>query len=76
MQIKRIATMPGGQDGAIWGNLLFRFNARGEGKVYDLETVKEGAELTEDMWSLKKTPASKHPDLERIATVIIVPQPY
>ena len=46
MQIKRIATMPGGQDGAIWGNLLFRFNARGEGKVYDLETVKEGAELT------------------------------
>ncbi len=37
-----------------------------------LYQVKEGAELTEDMWSLKKTPASKHPDLQRIATVTIV----
>ncbi len=33
--------------------------------------VKEGCELTEDMWSLKKTPASKHPDLERIATATV-----
>ena len=37
-----------------------------------LYQVKEGAELTEDMWSLKKTPASKHQDLQRIATVTIV----
>ncbi len=33
--------------------------------------VREGCELTEDMWSLKKTPASKHPDLERIATATV-----
>ena len=32
----------------------------------------EGKEITEDMWSLKKTPASKHPDLMKIATVTIV----
>ena len=37
-----------------------------------LYQAKEGKEITEDMWSLKKTPASKHPDLERIATVTIV----
>ena len=46
MKIKQIATMSGAQDGAIFGNLLFRFNARGEGKVYDLSDIAEGAELT------------------------------
>lgn len=46
MKIRQIATMPGGQDGAVFGHLLFRFNARGEGKVYDLEQVSDGAALT------------------------------
>ena len=46
MKIKQIATMSGAQDGAIYGNLLFRFNARGEGKVYDLSDIAEGGELT------------------------------
>lgn len=46
MKIKQIARMSGAQDGAIWGNLLFRFNARGEGKVYDLSRVAEDVELT------------------------------
>ena len=32
----------------------------------------EGAEITENMWSYKKTPASKDPNLVRIATVTIV----
>ena len=47
MKIERIASMlSGDQDGAIWGNLLFRFNARGAGKVYDLNQVTQGANLT------------------------------
>ena len=32
----------------------------------------EGAEITDKMWSYKKTPASKDKNLERVATVIIV----
>lgn len=46
MNIKPFATMPKGQDGAIFGDLLFRFNARGKGKVYDLRTAAAGAEMT------------------------------
>ncbi len=32
----------------------------------------EGAEITDNMWSYKKTPASKDKNLERVATVTIV----
>ena len=34
--------------------------------------VKEGCELTEDMWSLKKTAASKREELVRLATATVV----
>ena len=34
--------------------------------------VKEGAQVEDYMWSLKKTPASKDKNLERVATVTIV----
>ena len=47
MRIERIASMlPGDQDGAIYGNLLFRFNTRGVGKVYDLSQPTQGGELS------------------------------
>ena len=49
MNFKHIATMASGQDGAIFGNLLFRFNAQGYGNAYDLssiDTTAEPAELT------------------------------
>ena len=36
MEITKIGQIGGGQDGAIFGDLLFRFNAKGEGAVYDL----------------------------------------
>ena len=37
-----------------------------------LYQAKEGASITEKMWSYKKTPASKDETLERVATVTIV----
>ena len=47
MNFKHIATMSDGQqDGAIFGNLLFRFNAKGQGRVYDLSAIDPSAEPT------------------------------
>ena len=37
-----------------------------------LYQAKEGASITEKMWSYKKTPASKDETLERVATVTVV----
>ena len=37
-----------------------------------LYQAKEGASITEKMWSYKKTPASKDETLERVATVTII----
>ena len=37
-----------------------------------LYQAKEGASITDNMWSYKKTPASKDENLERVATVTIV----
>ncbi len=34
--------------------------------------VKEGCDFTEDLWSLKKTPASKHESLSKLATATVV----
>ena len=34
--------------------------------------VKEGVEVTDELWKLKKTPASKHQDLTKIGTATIV----
>ena len=39
-----------------------------------LYQAKEGAEITDSMWSYKKTPASKDENLVRIATLTIVTQ--
>ena len=46
----------------------------GEDTTYTvaLYQAKEGASITENMWSYKKTPASKDETLERVATVTIV----
>ena len=46
----------------------------GSETTYDvaLYAAKEGAEITDAMWSYKKTPASKDENLQRIATVTIV----
>lgn len=47
MKFKQIAVMASGQDGAIFGNLLFRFNTKGYGNVYDLSSMDMTAEPTE-----------------------------
>lgn len=39
MKIKHIASIKPGQDGAIFGNNVFRFDARGNCKVYDFSGV-------------------------------------
>ena len=46
----------------------------GEDTTYTvaLYQAKEGAEITDSMWSYKKTPASKDENLVRVATVTIV----
>ena len=46
----------------------------GENTTYTvaLYQAKEGNEITEKMWSYKKTPASKDETLERVATVTVV----
>ena len=40
MKIKQIAKIKGGQDGSIWKNELFRFDAKGECTVYDLNQIE------------------------------------
>jgi hypothetical protein len=42
MKFHQIPPIRGGQDGAISGKYLFRFNHKGEGRVYDLELVENG----------------------------------
>ena len=48
MEFKQIASSKYGQDGAIFGNLYFRFDHLGAGSVYDLSTLdfKAVAELS------------------------------
>ncbi len=41
MEIKQIAKIVGGQDGAIYGSELFRFNTKGNCTVYDLKDLQE-----------------------------------
>lgn len=41
MVIKQIAKTKGGQDGAIYGNLMFRFNTKGLCHVYDINALIE-----------------------------------
>lgn len=39
MKIKHISNIKSGQDGAIFGEFLFRFDAKGFGRVYDLSAI-------------------------------------
>ncbi len=41
MQYRRVAKIEGGQDGAIFKNILFRFDHRGLGRAYSLADVSE-----------------------------------
>lgn len=43
MKLQKIAQLVKGQDGAIWGDLLFRFDAKGNCRVYRLKELREGA---------------------------------
>jgi len=48
MKAKQISNIHGGQDGAIYGRYLFRFNSKGKCYVYDMEQLiseESGAEL-------------------------------
>ena len=48
MKIRQIAKICGGQDGAIWKDLLFRFDTKGNCYVYDLKLLDTNSEaLTE-----------------------------
>ena len=38
-KITPVGKMPGGQDGAIYGDYFFRFNGSGGGRVYDAKTL-------------------------------------
>ena len=42
--------------------------------TYDVSIyqVAEGVEVTDELWKLKKTPASKHEDLTKVGTAVIV----
>jgi hypothetical protein len=42
MEIKQIGNIKGGQDGAIFGSLLFRFDTLGNCTIYDLKDLNEG----------------------------------
>ena len=41
MKIKKLSTIVGGQDGAIYKNYLFRFSSKGGCTVYDLTKIEE-----------------------------------
>ena len=40
MKLEQIAVIDGAQDGAVWGNELFRFDSDGVCKVYDITSLK------------------------------------
>ncbi len=41
MNITRIGKISGGQDGAVFGSLLFRFDENGNGTVYDIRAIND-----------------------------------
>jgi len=47
MKVKHIANIASGQDGAIWGNYLFRFNSKGLCRVYDISGLKPSENIGE-----------------------------
>ncbi len=49
MKIRQIAKICGDQDGAIWKDLLFRFNSKGNCGVYDMSRVDKNAEIPKEL---------------------------
>lgn len=43
IHLNQIAKTAGGQDGAIWGTTLFRFDTKGLCRVYDLSEIQQAA---------------------------------
>jgi len=62
MKIEKIAVIKGGQDGAIYGSELFRFDARGNCRVYDLSALKNN-----DVTSLEETASFRLDRCEELA---------
>lgn len=48
MKIKSVGQIASGQDGAIWGNHLFRFDSTGFCNVYNLSTLEKEASFSLD----------------------------
>lgn len=48
MQVNQIGQICGGQDGAIWGDYLFRFETNGKGVVYRLSDFTQISDFTLD----------------------------
>jgi hypothetical protein len=42
MKLEKIGSVMEGQDGAIWNNLIFRFNHAAKCAVYDAKKMAEG----------------------------------
>ena len=49
LHVKQLAKIKGGQDGAIWNNYLFRFDAVGTCFVYDLRALESGNSEASDL---------------------------
>lgn len=45
MKITQIAQIRGGQDGAVFGKHLFRFNHKGDGRAYEMDKIARGGEV-------------------------------
>ena len=65
-------TVPAGSTLAVIEYAAKPFFGKDTTYTVALYQAKEGASITEAMWSYKKTPASKDQNLERIATVTVV----
>ena len=50
--VSRLASVPAGQDGAVWGDLLFRFGKDGTGKVIFLPDLEVIGNITMDKTDL------------------------
>ena len=70
--VDKDGTVPAGETLAVIEYASKPFFGKDTTYTVALYQAKEGASITENMWSYKKTPASKDETLNRIATVTIV----
>lgn len=54
MKIHQVAKIAVGQDGAIWGKYLFRFDANGDAYVYNLDSVQIDRESEQPLQEIAK----------------------